>query len=82
MGDANVLVFGIPFDGNASIGDGAKETPSVLRELSWWLPPFSMDGKSLEHIKIFDVGDYSFTTELSDYIDDLFSSDSCLKLVF
>lgn len=58
--EANVLVYGVPFDCNCSISAGSKYAPAKLRELSWWLPPFSMDGKSLSHLRIFDKGDFSF----------------------
>lgn len=56
--DANVIVYGVPFDCNCSINSGTMKGPNKLRELSWWLPPYSMDGEPLSHIKLFDKGDF------------------------
>ena len=55
--EANVVLYGVPFDCNCSIGVGASKAPNKLRELSWWLPPYSMNGEPLKHIRIFDCGD-------------------------
>lgn len=55
---ANVLLHGVPFDGNYSINAGAKHAPDKLRELSWWLPAYSMDGEPLSHIRIYDEGNF------------------------
>lgn len=55
--DANIVFYGVPFDQNCSIGSGSNKAPDKIRELSWWLPPYSMDGEPLNHIKIFDAGD-------------------------
>ena len=56
--ESNVVIYGVPFDCNCSIGAGSMKAPQKLRELSWWLPPYSMDGKSLSHIKVFDNDDF------------------------
>ncbi|MBP5694371.1 MAG: arginase family protein [Bacilli bacterium] len=56
--EANVFICGIPFDKNASVGKGASEAPRVLRELSYDLPAFDMQGNSLTKVKIHDFGDY------------------------
>ncbi len=55
--DSNVVFYGVPFDQNCSVGSGSNKAPDKIRELSWWLPPYSMDGESMTHIKIFDAGD-------------------------
>lgn len=54
---SNVILTGIPYDEGCSCGGGAKLAPSVIRELSSFLPPLSMDGDDLRHIKLFDKGD-------------------------
>ena len=54
--DADVVVFGIPYDGNCSVGRGAAMAPSVIRELSEHLPPFTIDGSKVSPL-LFDLGD-------------------------
>lgn len=55
--EANVILTGLPFDKGCSCGGGARFAPQTIRELSGYLPPLSMDGASLRHIKIYDNGD-------------------------
>ncbi len=52
--DASVYITGIAYDKGASLGRGAKYAPEVIRELSQYLPPFSMDGYCLKDIRLFD----------------------------
>ena len=54
--DADVIIFGIPYDGNCSVGRGAAIAPKVIRELSEHLPPFAMNGSKVDPI-LFDLGD-------------------------
>lgn len=54
--EASVLLIGLPYDKGCSVGTGAKFTPDNLRKLSYHLPPYSMNGKSLDKVKIFDFG--------------------------
>lgn len=80
--EANIDLYGVPFDQNCSISSGSYKAPSKLRELSWWLPPYTMDGKPLNHIKIFDKGDINVRS-----FDDIekhanIFNDDKLKLIF
>ena len=80
--EANVVLYGVPFDQNCSIGSGSNKAPDKLRELSWWLPPYSMDGVPLSHIKIFDAGDIPCRTFEDIYnSSDIFNDDK-FKLLF
>lgn len=73
--DANVFICGVPLDKNASVGKGASFAPKILRELSYDLPPFDRNGRSLKKIKIFDEGDF-----LTEDFDELVSKfDNFLK---
>ena len=54
--DANIILVGLQFDKSCSVGKGARLAPNNLRKLSYYLPPYSMNGKSLEKIKLFDFG--------------------------
>lgn len=51
---SRVILTGIPYDKNASIGKGASEAPSRIRELSRYFPPLTMDGADISACKIFD----------------------------
>ena len=80
--EANVVLYGVPFDQNCSIGSGSQKAPNKLRELSWWLPPYSMDGVPLSHIKVFDKGDIpSRSFEQIEQNSNIFTDDK-LKLIF
>lgn len=59
--DANVIFCGVPFDCHASINSGARFAPNKIRELSYWLPPYTMDGQSMDNVKVFDIGDFEVT---------------------
>lgn len=54
--ESSVILTGIPFDKNASIGSGARYAPDHIRELSIMIPPLSMNGYLIEKTKIFDNG--------------------------
>ncbi len=55
--EAKVVLLGVPYDLGCSCGGGASLAPSRMRELSAFLPPFTMDGKDVQKCKIFDLGD-------------------------
>ena len=61
-GAANVALFGVAFDGNCSIENGASMAPKCIRECSEYLPPFTVTGKELT-AKIFDYGDVTAFNE-------------------
>ena len=54
--DALVYITGIGYDLGASVGKGASLAPSVIMDLSKHLPPFTMDGESIEDVRLFDNG--------------------------
>lgn len=75
--EANVFICGVPFDGNASVGKGASKAPSVLRALSYDLPPLDMTGNLLTDVKICDLGDFDasdFTKLQNDFASKLFTN--------
>ena len=55
--NANVVLVGIPFDKNASLGKGASYAPLYLRSLSKNIPGVSKDAKVLDKVRLFDYGD-------------------------
>ncbi len=60
--DAKVILLGLPYDGGCSCGSGAHLAPKVIRTLSSYLPPYTMDGKKIDNLKIFDAGDVEVDT--------------------
>lgn len=56
LNDASIILSSVDYDLGCSCGSGAKEAPSTIRELSSFLPPFSMDGDDLTKCRIFDAG--------------------------
>lgn len=80
--EANIVLYGVPFDQNCSISSGSYKAPSKLRELSGWIPPYTMDGKSLKNIKIYDNGDIDVRSfeDLGRY-SNIFN-DAKLKMIF
>lgn len=80
--EANIVLYGVPYDCNCSVDSGAADGPDVLRKLSWWLPPYSMNGESLSHIKIFDCGNVKVDSFESICEDSDIYNDEKLKVIF
>lgn len=57
INEADVVLTGLPYDLGCSCGTGANLAPKVLRELSAFLPPLTMDGMPITPLKIYDNGD-------------------------
>jgi len=54
--NADIVIFGIPYDGSVSFRSGAKEAPDALREISYTISPTTEDFKSFKDLKIKDMG--------------------------
>lgn len=57
--EADIVIFGVPFDGGVSFRSGAKEAPTAIREITYTIPPTTEHFESLEELKILDLGDIS-----------------------
>ncbi len=55
--DADIAVFGIPFDGGVSFRSGAKDAPRALREITYTIAPTTEYFESLKGLSIHDIGD-------------------------
>lgn len=55
--EADVTVFGIPWDGSVSFRAGAKEAPAALRSITYTVAPTTERFESLEALNIKDLGD-------------------------
>ena len=60
---ADLLLLGIPFDKNASVGIGASKAPDTLRKLSYFLPAATKDGIDISSFKIYDEGNVTYSNE-------------------
>ena len=65
--DADIVIFGVPFDGGVSFRSGAREAPTAIRDITYTIPPTTEHLESLEELKIMDLGDISGETR-----DDIF----------
>ncbi len=69
--EADVILTGIPYDLGCSCGKGASLAPQIIRDLSSFLPPLTMDGKRIE-TKIFDNGDILSFDEIEEKGNEIF----------
>ena len=58
-GDADITVLGLPFDKAASFRKGAAEAPDRIRLISGHISPTTEDGRSIENLKVLDLGNLS-----------------------
>lgn len=59
--DANIVLFGAPFDGTTSFRPGTRFAPAQIRNESFGIETYSpYQNKDLEDSKIFDSGDLEF----------------------
>ena len=54
--EADVVIFGIPYDGSVSFRSGAKEAPDALRNITYTITPTTEEFKSFENLKLRDMG--------------------------
>ena len=74
--NALVYITGIGYDLGASVGKGASLAPQVIVDLSKHLPPFTMDGESIEDIRLFNNGIImpKELDEIKEYTKNIFSN--------
>lgn len=58
--DADIVVFGIPFDGGVSFRNGAKDAPRALRNITYSISPTTEFFEDLSCLKVKDLGDFNF----------------------
>lgn len=57
MEDADIVVFGVPFDGGVSFRSGAKDGPRAIRNITYTIPPTTERWEDLSSLQILDQGD-------------------------
>ena len=65
---SNVVLVGIPYDKSTSIKSGASEAPKTLRELSEYLPPYTMLMNDIKPIPCLNIPYQNKYKRLSYYI--------------
>jgi agmatinase len=61
---ADIVVAGVPYDGSAVYRKGAALAPVRIRELSAVMPPVTEDARSLDGLKVHDLGDLDAGPEI------------------
>ena len=56
--DADVVIFGIPYDKGVSYRGGAAEGPDWLRQNTFTSTPYTERLRSMEELKVLDAGDF------------------------
>ncbi len=54
--DADLVIFGIPFDGSVSFRAGAADAPDALRKITYTIAPTTEDFDSFADLKLKDAG--------------------------
>lgn len=55
--EADVAVFGIPYDGGVSFRSGSREAPQALRGITYTISPTTEDFRDFSALKVKDLGD-------------------------
>ncbi len=85
--EADVVVFGQPFDLATSVRRGAKDGPSKIRELTYSITPTTEDFEIIENLKVLDIGDFEeqdqikLFKEVEDTVCNLVSKDKFITMV-
>lgn len=60
---ADVVVFGVPYDGGVSFRAGACEAPAALRGITYTISPTTEDFRDSSSLKVKDLGDCTGSRE-------------------
>ncbi len=70
---ADIIIFGIPFDGSVSFRSGAGEAPDALRQITYTISPTTEAFDSFADLKLRDMGNITGSSR-----DDIFAAASVL----
>lgn len=62
--EADVVLFGIPFDGATSFRSGTRTAPNELRQITYTIDPTTEDFECFDDLKVVDLGDVNCDAEL------------------
>ena len=57
MDDADVVIFGIPYDVAVSFRSGARKAPNELRNITYTIAPTTEEFREFSDLKVVDLGD-------------------------
>ncbi len=60
--EADIVLFGIPFDGGVSFRNGAKDAPRSLRSITYTIAPTTEHFEDLSAMTVKDLGDFNAPT--------------------
>lgn len=75
--DADIVIFGIPYDKGVSYRGGAAEGPDCLRQNTFTSTPYTERLRSMEDLKVLDAGNFcdadrdTMFAEIEDYVEKL-----------
>ncbi|HZH93764.1 MAG TPA: arginase family protein, partial [Tissierellaceae bacterium] len=62
--EADIVVFGLAYDGAASFRHGAKDGPKSIRNITYSITPTTEDFELIDNLKVLDLGDYEDTDQV------------------
>ncbi len=70
--EADIVVFGIPYDGAVSFREGTKDGPRSIRDLSYHVTPTNEEFEAFTGLQVKDMGDFYGATqeELFEKVED------------
>lgn len=75
--EADIVIFGIPYDKGVSYRGGAAEGPDCLRQNTFTSTPYTERLRSMEDLKVLDAGNFcdadrdTMFAEIEDYVEKL-----------
>ncbi len=85
--EADLVIFGIPFDKGVSYRGGASKGPSVLRENTFCSTPFTEKFESFASLNVYDAGDIKgdnreeLFEEITEYVCELVKNNTFFTAV-
>jgi agmatinase len=75
--EADLVIFGVPFDKGVSYRAGASKGPSILRENTFCSTPYTEQFESFARLNVYDAGDFKgdnrdeLFEEITEYVSEL-----------
>ncbi len=67
--EADIIVFGLAYDGAASFRSGTKDGPKSIRSITYSITPTTEDFELIDNLKILDLGDFTDTNQVKLFDD-------------
>lgn len=63
MEEADIIIFGMPYDGAVQFRSGARNAPNALRNITFTISPTTEDLECFADLKILDLGDLDCSSQ-------------------